>query len=216
MSKIYVFYAKIPIKLFNSKIKYVLSNTSSSSSYKVKGDDVFILYGWTKKSDIAKEFKELRPDDVFTLKIFDSDDIEDIDRFSLTKEAKLDVRKYIKYEKDVIDRISIVSTLDEYKASKSEFREIFEDFYVSDLISDAIPPYLFKSEIWTALQYLRYTSYYYGFYGTDDEQSAAGYNQSFGLSAEGTIRPVIFDEYDQVEALLYLFKYFFYGKDDIE
>ena len=215
MGKVYVFYAEIPKDIFDTTYKYILSNTNSSASYQIKNDKVYILYAWTKNKQYAVEFKDVRPDDVFTLKIYDEDDLEDIDRFTLTKETKLDIHKFVKYSDDEVTLLGILTTLDEYKVIKAEFVECFEEHFRPDLLCDKTPPYILKSDIWLALQVLGYTSAYYGYHGTTNEADAASYNNSFGLSAEGdTLELIPNDTYDEVEALIYVFKYFFHGKVD--
>lgn len=211
MGKIYTFYAKIPQDLFDTTYKYILSNTSSSASYQIIDGMVYILYAWTKNKEYAKEFKEVRPSNVFTMKIYHSDDIEDIDRFALTKETCLGLNNFIKYTDDEVTRISILTTTDECKVIKSEFIECFEEHFIGELLSGDIPPSVFKEDIVKSLAVVGYTQKYYGYYGTDDECDMASYYLSYGLSPEGL--PMLVDRYDklnEVEALLFIFKYFFY------
>ena len=77
MGKVYFIYATIPEKIFNTRIKYFLPQ-SSLHRFKRKHGAMYGLYAWTTKKKHLKLFLETRDPSVYTVveKDLDKDDEE--------------------------------------------------------------------------------------------------------------------------------------------
>lgn len=209
MRKIYFIYVAIPEEIFN-KVKYMLGNTER---YRWKRNKMFGLYGWTTSKSIVKEFFEIRNKDIYTLVKKDIDDEE----YQRIKDdlniLKLDRRTYnlndIQHKK-----IDIVSTKNEYVCVTIDSEQYIWEF--GPPIDKDLPYNIFNDKICNALDILGYSKGYELRYGDEDILDQTSYDMSFGLTPMGNKDLIHYD--NEMNILLYLFKYFFYGdkKDEVE
>ena len=209
MKKIFYIYASIPESIYNKKVKYLISNTHD---FRWKHEKMYGLYAWTTSKKIVKEFFEIRKNDIFTM--IKSDDYDDSelerleDRYS---DLKLECRRYyFDAKEDEKNSILIVSTKNEYVNSTMNSEEYLYEFGPKP--SEEFPYHIFKKKIIKALDTLGYTSKYDIEYGTEAEAESAQWNLTgFNLTKYGQNYKIHFD--NQMNILLYLYRYFFYGNE---
>lgn len=208
MRKIYFIYVTIPEKVFNTKVKYLISN---SHNYRWKNGNMYGLYAWSTKKKLIKEFLEIRNNSIYTVinKEIDEDYYKEVKSTYGTSELKLLEYKHLDSNKN-LNTIEVVSTKDELRCSTIDHQEYLEEFGPS-VYSD-LPITLFNDKLYVALDTIGYVSDYYSLYGTDEEADYYAYNKSFGLTCTGKSTK-IFSDADTVNILLYLFHYLFYGKE---
>lgn len=209
MKRVYFIYVAIPEVTFNT-IKYMLGNTEQ---YRWKHDKMFGLYAWTSSKSIAKEFFEVRNKDIYTLIKKDVDEDELNHLKSDYNLLKLERRIYYLNGDNILDKsVEIVSTKNEYVCVTSDSEEYMWEF--GPQIEEDTPYRIFNDKIIEALDTIGYNNGYDLRYGTDAEIDAANYNASFGLTPLGKRQKIVYD--NQMNILLYLFKFFFYGEKRVE
>lgn len=209
MKKIYFIYAIIPEKIYNEKIKYIISNIHD---FRWKHGNMYGLYAWSTSKKIIKEFFEVREKSMYTLVKKDIYDEEEIEKMRKTyTELELKRRQYY-FDKtqDKKESLLIVSTKNEFVQS-TEFYE--ENLYEFGPPIEKIANYsVFKDKIIKALDKIGYVGAYDQLYGTESDVDLCLYNKGFGLTKYG-YKDISLNGYNQMNVLLYLFRYFFYGNE---
>lgn len=206
MKKVYFIYVSIPEKIFN-KTKYLLGNIEG---YRWKRDKMFGLYAWSTNKEIVSEFFEVRNKDIYTLvkKDVDDDELDLIkDRFN---NLKLDHRVYYLDKSEKLDKsVEIVSTKNEFVSSTIDSEENLWEF--GPPIEQDVPYTMFNDKVLSALDLLGYCKGYELRYADGDQRDFAEYNLGFGLTPLGNKDKASYD--NQMNILIYLFSYFFYGEN---
>lgn len=205
MKKIYLIYVTIPEKVYNNRIKFLVSG---EYNFRYKNGKVYGLYAFTNKKKIVNEFFETRNGDIYNLveKELDEHDYELLRTSYITLELKL--RDYVFEDENGNEKsIEVVSTKDEFVNSTIDARENLYEFGPK---AHDIPVDVFKDKLLESLSAIGYVSDYYTRYGTDDERDFESYQMSFGMSTYGKM--IHFTETNTFNVLLYLFSYMFYGK----
>lgn len=205
MKQIYYIYASIPSNIFDTKIKFFLSH---ASDFRFKKNSMFGLYAWTTKKKYVKEFFDIRTKKPYIMINEDVDDshVDEMKERYSSMELKKYKYKHIK-EDGTETEVEILSTKDEYVCSVMDAEENLNEF--GPEVCFDIPPAMFKRKIYEALDLLGYVSDYVFKYGNEQEIEWAGYNESFGLTPTGKQLKLKIE--DNVNVLLYLFHYLFYG-----
>lgn len=169
--KIYKLYLTVPEYIFNTRLKYLIDSVDKVN-YKIKGNDVVILYAWTPKKKLVKKFLEERCQSVFTVKTQDIDYDEDYDDFlsnnstsKLYEENVALIQGYDSYEREsgvnIIDTDNFVKMIvtkfevDNFSTYRSENMNEFGPKINADIDYD-----LFNDDIKSALNVLGYTTLY--------------------------------------------------------
>ena len=208
MKKIYYIYAIIPEYLYNKKIKYLFS---SQHDFRWKHGNMYGLYAWSTSKKKVKEFFEVREKSIYTVVKSDLYDDSEIARLKdMHSDLELKRRRYYYDDcKNDEDSILITSTKNEHVSSTEFSEEFINEFgpQVSEMFSYSI----FKDKVIRALDILGYTTRYDIEYGNDQESDLANYNLGFNLNTFGNPTRIKFD--NQMNNLIYLYSYFFYGND---
>lgn len=209
MKKVYFIYVAIPEEIFNT-IKYILDK---SDNYRWKKSKMFGLYAWSTNKSIVKEFFQVRNKDIYTIVKKEIDDFEYKNFKDIYNTLKLDRRLYYFDRSEKKERsIEIVSTKNEYIASTMNAEENLWEF--GPPIEQSVPYTIFNNDIIYALDYLGYTKEYDLRYAAEDTIDFNSYNESFGLTPLGNRNKMIYE--NQMNILLYLFRFFFYGDKKCE
>ena len=207
--KIYYLYAKIPENIYNKKVKYLISN---NHDFRWKHSYMYGLYAWTTSKKILKEFIEVRENSIYTLVKNDILDKEEYNRIK-DRYSDLELKSYRYYYNNSLklddESIMIVSTKNEYVHS-TEFNEEFI-YQFGPQVSDTFPYYIFKDKIIDALDRIGYVSKYDIELGSEDDSNFANYNLGFNMTKYGHKNKVVYN--NDMNNLLYLYRYFFYGND---
>lgn len=169
--KVYLIYLTVPVYIFNIRLKYLIDSVDKVD-YKIKDDNVIILYAWTPKKKYVKRFLEERCKDVFTVK---TQQIDYDDEYEEFKERHNDAKlyeeqialfpSYDRYERDagieVPDKNNFASMLitkfevKNFDTFRSENMAEFGPQINADINYD-----LFNNEIINALTILGYVTLY--------------------------------------------------------
>ena len=108
MKTVYFIYVSIPQKIFDSKIKFLLSNTED---FRFKRNTMYGLYAWSTKKKIVKEFFELREPKIYTLVEKEIDSEEYFEHFkSKYSNLELKIREYDRKDGANLKTTEIVTT----------------------------------------------------------------------------------------------------------
>lgn len=208
MKTVYFIYVAIPYDIFDSKIKYMISNPNS---YKYKHDKKFGLYAWTTKKSLVKNFLETRVSNIYTFVDKEVTDEFLKDLKSNNGALQLEIRdfEYIKNKK--IKHAEIISTKDEWRCSCMDAREYIEEF--KPIPKEEFNINIYNSKVFDALDKIGYISDYMIYYGNSDEIDFENYNLAYGVTGRGNC--ISHKHIDNVNVLLYLFHYLFYGTDSL-
>ena len=207
MKTVYFIYVSIPQKIFDSKIKFLLSNTED---FRFKRNTMYGLYAWSTKKKIVKEFFELREPKIYTLVEKEIDSEEYFEHFkSKYSNLELTIREYDRKDGANLKTTEIVTTKNEWVNSTIDNEQNLWEF--GPEVFEDIPYKLFKNKVINALDLIGYIDTYIRKFGTNEEIDDENYNRSFGLTSNG-------NEYrlntsDTVNVLLYLFHFLFYGTE---
>lgn len=226
MKKIYLIYVSIPRSVFDDGVKFILSNQQEFTYDDTKG--MYGLYAWSNKKDIIEEFFEGRVNKIYDLKTIEFDDKDEYKKFKSDKsQLRLDYRDYL-IDKSIVDGmvssrihgdipskeltaddiVKIVTTQNEHYQTTEEGDENLYEFGPKP--SDFFDYMIFNDKIIKALDWLNYSSKYDDLYSDKDRREWSNYNKSFNMSLSGNY---IMDKFNnEINILLYLFHYFFYGK----
>lgn len=209
MKRIYFIYVSIPELIFN-KAKFIIAKTERFRSKKGK---TFGLYAWTTDKNILGEFLEVRNNEIYSItkKEIEKDEFKTVKSEYPSQELKR-YKYYLDDSEDDKKSIDIVSTKFEYINSTVDGQENIYEFG-PNVYEDA-PYQIFNDEIIEALDFLGYTDKYDLTYGDGDRIDQVSYNNSFGLTALEKNKRIKFD--NQMNILLYLYRFFFYGNDNIK
>ena len=202
--KVYFIYIAIPSNIFDGRIKYLMSN---AADFRHKNQVMFGLYCWTTKKKLVNEFFEVRENKAYTLvpKELDEESLKKLkDSYS---KIELKMRPYSHFINNKKTMVEIVSTKDEFVCSTIDYEEYINEFG-PDVYND-VPLEIYKSKIYTALDTLGYINDYICRFGNEEELECLTYNQSYGLTITGKKYKVRYE--DNVNVLLYLFHFPFYG-----
>lgn len=208
---VYVIYITIPEKEYNKTIKYMIP---SISYFRFSDGKYSGIYAWTKSKKLLNSFINLRGNDKYNVITVDMSD-DDYHDFKIKfSDFKLKNYKYYKNmnDKDKSDYNEIVSTYFEYRACSDEIEENLNEFSFN--INPEVDYMLFKEKYINYLDMIGYNTRFDLFDSTNSESrfEYADYMASFNLTPMGN--PFIVDPsgvYNQILALLYLFKYPLYG-----
>lgn len=209
MKKIFYIYTSIPEPIYNKKVKYLISNIHD---FRWKHGKMYGLYAWTTSKKMIKEFFEIRKNDIYTVikaDVYDDKELERLkDKYS---DLKLDYRRYyFDGKEEEKDSLLIVSTKNEYVNSTMNSEEYLYEFGPKP--SEEFTYYIFKKKIIKALDTLGYTSKYDIEFGNEAESESAQWNLTgFNLTKYGQSYKIHFD--NQMNNLLFLYRYFFYGNE---
>lgn len=205
MKEIYYIYAYIPSNIFDNTIKFFLSHPQE---FRFKKESMFGLYAWTAKKKFVKEFFEIRSKKPYIMINETVDESQIVEMKMRYSSLELKRYKYKHIDENGEEReVGILSTKDEYVCSVMDAEENIYEFGPSAYRD--IPATMFKSKIFDALDILGYVSSYALKYGNEEERDWANYNEGFNLTPDG--RHVRLKVEDNVNVLLYLFHYLFYG-----
>lgn len=213
---VYFIYAKIPSKIYDERIKFIISNVYD---YRFRNGYMYGLYAWTKKKKIYKEFIELRNNgNIYT--VIKKDDIDD-DQFKEIKDTyfQLELKSYRYFHKtessedeDNSSRfMEVVSTKNEYNICTNEFSEYINEF--GPKVKDGYPDYLmFSPDVIEALDIIGYTTDYDITQTTGARKEKAIENFQEGKTVLG--RDLFVTGENELTNLLFLFYFMFFG--DVE
>lgn len=208
--KVYKLYAKIPKDVFETKLRFLVPN---SSDYTLDDKGYYIgLYGVCKKKSVLKEFLELRNKSVFIIKEDDIDD--DTMQFRVYSNLEI-VRSSLNtfdHENMKPNKIKVAIVLNEKTSCTDYPREYLNEMYPS--VYDELPVSLFNKKIIDCLEVLGYSSRYYSDYGSLNMKELATFNDNYYLSPNG-FTLITKNDPDQLGFLLYLYKYTFFGYDNM-
>ena len=201
--KIFYIYAKIPRLLFDERIRYLLSN---QHNFHCKKGYMCGLYAFTNNKKLLKKFLEFRDPDVYSVikDNIDDDDYKDIH----VNKGDLELR-YSDFSLNNKENIEMVVTKNEETIIKYDGQEYINAYGPSSYVKTNF--YIFNDKIISALDNLGYTKSYIDQFGTDDEVDYMYYNESFNLSP--LLNKHIKSKYNEINLLLYLYRYFFIGSD---
>lgn len=200
MKSIYLIYISIDESTFNI-FKYVLPNVHD---YKWIDDKFYGLYAWTNGKSKLTDFMEVRDNKVFNVSKKELDE----DEYDLFKDHfhLLELKRYNYKTNDKKD-MEVVSTKNEMIEIFSNGKENYMEF--GPTVDDSFNYRIFKKDLINALDILGYTSIYDLNYGSMEENDLASYNGSYGL---GPVGNMILAQPSELNLLIYLFYYTFYGK----
>lgn len=206
--KLYLIYAKIPESEFNKTIKYLIPNVYD---YRWINEKFYGLYAWTKSKSKLNDFLEVRYKKAFEVskKNIDDDEYQMFkDHYNLLELVR-HIYKYGNKKKE----IEVVTTKNEEIESIGNGSENYNDF--GPRVHPDANYRLFKDDIIHALDMIGYTSAYDLCYGNMEEADNASFNMSYNIGSMGS---TIACKPSELELLVYLFYYTFYGnsmrKDD--
>lgn len=212
--KIYFIYAKIPMTVYDTRIKFIISNVHD---YRCKDNHMFGLYAWTRKKKLCEEFLELRDcPELYT--VIKRDDIRE-DQYKVIKDRyfQLELKPYRYFydtkvreeEEENADRfMEVVSTQNEYNISTNEFSEYINEF--GPHMDSNYPDYrIFNSEVIKALDIIGYTTDF-DIINTEDARKENAINLfQQGKTVYG--RDLYLTGENELSNLLFLFRYMFFG-----
>lgn len=206
MKTVYFIYAGIEEKAFNH-LKYMINNVHS---YSYSNEKYYGLYAWTLYKSDVEEFLDVREKSIYTVvkKKFEfNDDFKAFKRENI--ELQLSHYEYVNNaDNNNKSTIEILSTKNEYVTVTIDGSEYIDEFSPSvDRFADY---HYFNTKLIEALDKIGYTTEYNIVYGSDEEIDSTSYNCSFGLTTYGS-KLIDFSKYE-VNLLLYLYYYMFYGK----
>lgn len=203
MRNVYFIYATIPEKIYNIRIKYLLSECSNN--FRFQKNIMYGLYAWTDDKELLNEFKKGRDNKIYTIikKKLDSEEFRDLKHYY--KSLRLGMHKYKVSDSNTI---KVVSTKFEHdKCTDEDGESYFYDF--APEIDFDLPISLFNKDIQQALDLLMYNEMYDRMYGDGDAISNNDYSKSYGLTPCG--QKFVLNEFNELSLLLYLFKPLFVG-----
>ena len=207
----YLIYSKIPVELYDKKLKYLISN---AFEYRCKDNLMIGLYGWTTNKKYMKEFLQTRNSKMFNIV---KKDIDKSDKPILKEKyfnLEIKPREFVRIDDNNKEQlINIITTLDEHIACTEDAEQWINEINI-DLLS-GVPVYLFNDKVFDALDILGYVDMYYLFNGTSDEDEEelqdmndyTTYNNSYGFTTNG--HKIINKTRDQVNVLLFLYSCLF-------
>lgn len=219
--KIFFIYAKIPQKVYDKRLKYIISN---QYDFEYKDGYMVGLYAWTKKKKICKEFFELR-DGIGNLYTIMEKDVNH-SQYEYIREKYFELELlphkyfYVTHINDVKEDMSmndrfmeVVSTKNEYKVSTNESSEYIHDF--GPKVEENYPnPRIFNSKTIEILDIIGYTTEYDILFGTKEQSQYALDQFQDGKTVYG--HDIFLTGENELTNLLYLFKFMFFGSDDKE
>ena len=225
--KIYKIYLTTPEYIFNTRLKYLIDSVDKVN-YKIKGNDVVILYAWTPKKKLVKKFLEERCQSVFTVKTQEIDYEEEYDEFaSNNQKSKLYeenialIQGYDSYERETGCKILDTDNFVKMVVTKFEVENF--STYRSENMNEFGPQIkanlnyeYFNDEIKEALTILGYTTLYDSSYSMyyNNGDDASRYERAMAVenmldSCGDEITGLMRIEYI---VFIYLYSYTFIGK----
>lgn len=212
--KIYEIYAKIPNRIYDNRLCYLVPNTMD---YKRKKNYSKGLYAWTDDKDLLRRFLEERKEARFiytikTKKIHD-EYLEELEEDSpkeyfIFRSMKLAIHQF-EYPFTGNGEF-IVSTENEYMESGDNGNSNMYNFGPD--VTDVIPLTLYKEKYINVLDSFNYISLHY--IATSDNIDVidtANYNASYNIGALGNTLHVSYG--NMFGCFLYLFSYMIYGEE---
>lgn len=208
--RIYGVYIRVPKTLFELKFKYIIAN---STEYILDNDYYIGLYGYCKKKSMLKNFLDSRKKSIFSIREEDIDEF-DLQHSSEYKNLEIICASFKTYDEasNKIFKTDITVVKNE-KISCTEFPiEYLNEMYPATYAD--LPVSIFNKKIIDCLEILGYASRYYSDYGDSEMQDLTDFNESYYLSPSG-FTLITKNSPDQLGFLLYLYKYTFFGYDNM-
>lgn len=201
--KLYAIYVKIPRIIYDDKIKYILSK---QSDFRCKKGYMQGLYAFTINKKLFKEFMGLRGSGNQYIVIKENISEEIYNKYHHDF-SDLELRKCT-FTSDSGD-VELVVTKNEETSIKFDGEMLLNEYGPATY---ATTPYeIFNSDIINALDDLLYVSNHISLFGDESEQDHLSFQESYNLSALG--RKPIYTNTNEVNLLLYLYRFFFIGSD---
>ena len=206
MSRTYYFiYLKIPKKIFNDRLQYLLFN---SYDFHADKNDVIGLYGYTKDKQIAKSFIKSRNKKLFYMIKKELTKKEENHILDKKSDLALGYHRFSSQINDKVKEVDVLTTVNEYNTVEYNSDEYLYEFGPSADINYNI----FNDDIIDALSTLGYVSNYILHHGSVEDMDLLLYNESFGIDINGKNK--VPQSTDKLGSLLYLY-YILFDKESV-